>query len=130
LLVLATRLLLLSCIIFAFARPYFPEENEIEGQVETVIFLDNSYSMQAQGQRGSLLERSKQEILEHLPEEHNITLITNSEIYPQVSRQDIQEVDFSPLPLDLNSVFLRAGSTFSSDRNNQKKLLLLYKISY
>src|SRR5690606_31214452 len=43
LLVLATRLLLLSCIIFAFARPYFPEENEIEGQVETVIFLDNSY---------------------------------------------------------------------------------------
>src|SRR5690606_5754343 len=54
---------------------------------------------------------------------------TKSEIYPQVSRQDIQEVEFSPLPLDLNSILLRAGSAFSSDRNNEKKLLLLSNFS-
>src|SRR5690606_38969956 len=98
LLVLTSRLLLLSCIIIAFSRQHVPKDNEITGQAETVIYLDNSYSMQAQGQRGNLLERSKQELLEQLPEEHNITLLTNNEIFTQVSRQDIQEIDFSPLP--------------------------------
>src|SRR5690606_3163493 len=122
---LTSRLLFLTCIIFAFARPYFPDENNIQGEIETVIYLDNSYSMQAQGQRGSLLERSKQELLEQLPEEHNITLLTNNEVYTGVSRQDIQEINFSPIPPDLNSIFLSAGSTFSSDSGTQKKLLLL-----
>ncbi len=125
LLVLITRLLILSFIIFAFSRPYFPEENEITGTPETVIYLDNSYSMQAEGQRGSLLERSKQELLEQFPEEGSFTLITNSEEYKEASRQDIQEVELSPLPVDLNSVFLKAGSLFSGDENSQKKLLLI-----
>lgn len=120
LLVLTTRLLLLACIILAFSRPYFPEENEITGQAETVIFLDNSYSMQAQGQRGSLLDRSKQELLEQLPEEHNITLITNSEVYPQVSRQEIQEIEYSAMPADLAGVLLRAGSSFSTGEQTEK----------
>ncbi|HSP39898.1 MAG TPA: BatA domain-containing protein, partial [Gillisia sp.] len=125
LLVLTTRLLLLSCIIFAFSRPYFPEENEISGALETVIYLDNSYSMQAEGQRGNLLERSKQELLEHFPENHNITLITNSEEYREVTSQDIQEVEFSPLPVDLNTIFLKAGSNFSGDRTAQKQFLFI-----
>ena len=124
-LVLTTRLLLLSCIIFAFSRPYFPEENEISGALETVIYLDNSYSMQAEGQRGNLLERSKQELLEHFPENHNITLITNSEEYREVTSQDIQEVEFSPLPVDLNTIFLKAGSNFSGDRTAQKQFLFI-----
>ena len=125
LLVLTTRLLLLACIILAFSRPYFPEENEITGQAEIIVFLDNSYSMQAQGQRGSLLDRSKQELLEQLPEEHNITLITNSEVYPQVSRQEIQEIEYSAMPADLAGVLLRAGSSFSTAEQTEKKLLLL-----
>lgn len=125
LLVLTTRLLLLACIILAFSRPYFPEENEITGQAEIIVFLDNSYSMQAQGQRGSLLDRSKQELLEQLPEEQNITLITNSEVYPQVSRQEIQEIEYSAMPADLAGVLLRAGSSFSTGEQTEKKLLLL-----
>lgn len=124
LLVLACRVLLLSCIILAFSRPYFPEANEITGQAETVIYLDNSYSMQARGQRGNLLDRSKQELLEQLPEGHNITLLTNNEIYTRVSRQDIQEIDFSPLTQDLNSIFLRARNTFSLAEIPKKMLLL------
>jgi hypothetical protein len=125
LLVLTSRLLLLSCIILAFSRPYFPSENETRGPVETVIYLDNSYSMQAEGPRGNLLERSKQELLEQLPEGHEITLITNSDIYRDVSRQDIQEIGPSPLPVDYNTVFLKARSIFSETRATQKKLLLI-----
>lgn len=125
LLILTTRLLLLSCIILAFSRPYFPEENDTGGSPETIIYLDNSYSMEAEGQRGNLLERSKQELLEQFPENHNITLITNSEEYREVTRKDIQEVKSSPLPVDLNSVFLKAGTYFSGDRTARKKLLLV-----
>ena len=125
LLVLTTRLLLLSCIILAFSRPYFPQENEITGTVETVIYLDNSYSMQAEGQQGNLLERSKQELLQQFPEDQNITLLTNSEEYREVTRQDIQDVQFSPLPVNLKTVLLRAGKNFSGDKTTQKKLLFI-----
>lgn len=125
LLVLTTRLLLLTCIIFAFCRPYVPGENENPATLETIIYLDNSYSMQAEGSRGSLLERSKQELLEQFPEQHNISLITNSGEYRDVSRKDIQAVVHSPVPVDLSTVYLRAENNFSQDGTAQKRLLLI-----
>lgn len=124
-LVLATRLLLLSCIIFAFARPYFPQEREIEENVETIIYLDNSYSMQASGQRGKLLERSVQELLENLPEDKNFTLITNNDQFAEVSRGELQDITYSPGNIDFNSVLLKAKSRFSTDTAYGKKILLI-----
>ncbi len=124
-LVLSTRLLLLSCIIFAFSRPHFSEKVENTGNFETVIYLDNSYSMQAEGQRGNLLERSKQELLEQFPDNNNITLVTNTEEFREVTRQDIQEISPTALPVDLNTVFLKANNYFSDEKNAQNKLLLI-----
>ena len=63
-LILSTRLLALACIILAFAQPYIPSEKSDSSPIETVIYLDNSYSMQALGKKGRLLERSIQELLE------------------------------------------------------------------
>jgi hypothetical protein len=124
-LVLATRLLLLSFIIFAFSRPYlFKDQEDIES-VETVIYLDNSYSMQATGQRGRLLERSIQELLENLPEDKNFTLITNNDQFAEVSRGELQDISYSPATIDFNSVLLKAKSRFSTDTSSGKKLLLI-----
>ncbi len=124
-LVLATRLLLLACIIFAFARPYFPGEQIDPDTVETVIYLDNSYSMEAAGPRGRLLDRSVQELLEQLPEERNFTLITNNDLFENASKQDIQKIEYTATPLDFNSVLLNAKSSFSKDTWTTKNLLLL-----
>lgn len=124
-LVLATRLLLLTCIILAFAGPFFPSEKNNTREIETLIYLDNSYSMQAMGQRGRLLERIIQELLEQLPEDHTISLITNNEELFEVSRQDLQEIDYSPTPEDLNTVLLKAENIFSADSLSNRKLLLI-----
>lgn len=124
-LVLATRLLLLSCVIFAFARPYFPSENSGSNKIETIIYLDNSYSMQATGERGRLLERNIQDLLGQLPEDRFFTLITNNDEISGVTRGDLQEITYSASLANLNTIFLRAQNKFSNDSASARKLLLI-----
>lgn len=124
-LVLATRLLLLASIILAFSRPYFPDALEETGEVDTFIYLDNSYSMQATGQRGRLLERSVQELLENLPADKSFNLMTNDETFPDVTRADLQEISYSAQDLDFRTVLMRAENFFSNRLPSNKKLLLI-----
>ncbi|MFO7719588.1 MAG: BatA domain-containing protein [Gillisia sp.] len=124
-LVLATRLFLLASIIFAFAQPFFPDETIESGAIETVIYLDNSYSMQAHGQQGRLFDRSIQELLENLPEDQKFALFTNTEEFPNVTRQDLQQLEYAAVQQDYQTIALKAESFFSRDTTSQKKLLLI-----
>ena len=65
-LTLLTRMLLLACIVFAFAQPYFSNSDSFNTKSETVIFLDNSFSMQAKGSNGTLLNKAIQDIIESI----------------------------------------------------------------
>jgi len=60
-LILAARLLALTFLVLAFARPYLSKNNSANaGAQRTVsIFLDNSYSMQTLNREGSLLDEAK-----------------------------------------------------------------------
>ncbi len=51
LLILLTRLLLFTSLIIAFSQPYLPGKNNRNNH-KTFIYLDNSYSMQAKGEKG------------------------------------------------------------------------------
>ncbi|MCJ7757135.1 MAG: BatA domain-containing protein, partial [Gillisia sp.] len=124
-LVLATRLLILTSIIFAFAQPYFPSGDPEEDNIETVIYLDNSYSMQATGQRGRLLERSIQDLLENLPDDLDFTLFTNTDEYKSAGKSDLQKIGYSVSQLNFETVLLKAKNTFSNDPTSRKKLLLI-----
>ncbi len=124
-LILATRLLLLASIIFAFSQPFFPDGTIESGKIETIIYLDNSYSMQANGQRGRLFDRSIQELLENLPDDQRFTLITNTEEFPDLTRQDLQELQYTATQQDFKTILLKAESLFSRDTSAQKKLLLI-----
>src|SRR5690606_19429800 len=62
-LTLLTRLLLLACIILAFAQPYQAHQNSFSTTIETVIYLDNSFSMQAKGNNGTLLNEAIQDLI-------------------------------------------------------------------
>ena len=107
-LILATRLLILTSIIFAFAQPYFPSETPETENTETVIYLDNSYSMQATGQRGRLLERSIQELLENLPDDRDFNLFTNTEEFKRAGKSELQKIGYSASQLDFETVLLKA----------------------
>lgn len=61
-LVLITRLLLLACLVFAFTQPFTTNSDTFNAKNETVIYLDNSFSMEAKGNNGSLLNEAIQDV--------------------------------------------------------------------
>ncbi len=64
--VLFARLLALACLVLAFAQPYFPSalQSKAEANRKISVYVDNSYSMDAQGKNGALLEEAKQKARE------------------------------------------------------------------
>ncbi len=106
-LLLATRLLLLAFLILAFAQPYFAAKDSKNSNNSMYIVLDNSYSMQAKGQKGSLLPRAVEDLLEHIPENQTFSLMTNSETFWNTDvksiRKELQHLNYSPLPFQLES---------------------------
>jgi hypothetical protein len=101
-LLLATRLLLLACLIVAFAQPYFKAKDDERKGNEMVILLDNSFSMQAKGSKGELLKRAVQDILENTPENQQFSLITNTNAWWDTDvksiQKDLQNLKYSDVP--------------------------------
>ena len=113
-LLLASRLLLLTTIIIAFAQPFFKAKDSKNSSNEMYIVLDNSFSMQAKGQKGELLKRVVQELLEHTPENQTFSLITNSETFWNTDikslRTELQNLKYSALPFQLESAMAKIKS--------------------
>ncbi|MGD9994179.1 MAG: BatA domain-containing protein [Salinivirgaceae bacterium] len=83
LLLLLLRLFMLAALVLLFARPYIPAANQVNsGQNPLVaLYIDNSFSMEAEGSQGVLLEEAKVkslEIIESFPQQTRFLLITNN----------------------------------------------------
>ena len=61
LLVLACRILAITFIVLAFARPFIPSANSTTHAARKIIsvYIDNSYSMESVGMNGQLLDEAK-----------------------------------------------------------------------
>jgi len=66
LLILASRLLAVFFLVFAFSQPFIPAENAIvkEGTKAVSIYIDNSFSMATIGKNGTLLDEAKKDALD------------------------------------------------------------------
>ena len=66
LLVLLARILAIICLVFAFSQPFIPAKNKLSSnKKETIaLYIDNSFSMNAEGVNGNLLEEAKNKALE------------------------------------------------------------------
>ncbi len=113
-LLLFTRLLLLSCIIIAFAQPFFNAKDKKNSSNEMYIVLDNSFSMQAKGKKGELLKRAVQELLENTPEKQSFSLLTNSETFWNTDiksiQKELQNIKYSATPFQLESAMAKIKS--------------------
>lgn len=120
-LLLATRLLLLTCIIIGFAQPFFKAKDSKNSSNEMYIVLDNSFSMQGKGQKGELLKRAIQELLEHTPDKQSFSLITNSETHWNTNiksiKSTLQNLKYSALPFQIET----AMSKIKSRKTNVNK---------
>ncbi len=119
-LLLATRLLLLASLIFAFAQPFFKAKDSQNTNNELFVILDNSYSMQAKGQKGELLKRAVQDLLEFAPKNSNFSLITNNENYWNTNinaiEKDLQKINYSAIPFSLETALtkIKSRKTFAN----------------
>src|SRR5690606_23313027 len=128
-LILATRLLLLAAIILAFAQPFTAKTDAFKTEKETVVYLDNSFSMQAKGNQGELLKRAVQDIIGNVPENQNIALFTNDNTFRNTSikalKNDMLQLDYSAKPMTTNAVLLKAKTLFSKNSDTQKDLIFI-----
>ncbi len=126
-LVLCTRLLAMSAFILAFAQPYIPQTDSATLERETVVFLDNSFSMQAKGSKGTLLNQAVQELLEN--QESDFMLVTYSGTYPQINvtrdQNTLLGITFSPTTLTAEELALKISNSFSDRPDTVKELLFI-----
>lgn len=126
-LILATRLLALTALILAFAQPFIPNSENATRKRETVIFMDNSYSMQAKGDKGPLLTEAIQDLIEN--SRGNFTLVTNDEVYKNLSIAADQNmllgINYSSQELDASALNLKINNAFSDDPSLLKELIVV-----
>jgi len=126
-LVLLTRLFALACIILAFTQPYTTTKTDATTQSETVIYIDNSLSLQAKGAQGEMLKTATQQLFKNsnLPEE--LSWFTNNSSSQKTTTADfknaILDLNYSSNSLSMQEVLLKAESLFSKDQNILKNLV-------
>ncbi|MBD3636650.1 MAG: BatA domain-containing protein [Crocinitomicaceae bacterium] len=114
LLVLAARILTIICLVTAFAQPFIPLDESQNTENVTSIYIDNSYSMQAQGKDGNLLNEAKNraiDLVRSLDQNEKINLVTtdllsvHQRFYSKSDVVDmIKEIDFSAKSTPLKTV--------------------------
>jgi len=127
-LLLATRLLLFAFLIMAFAQPYFAKSTAFVTK-DTVIYLDNSFSMQAKKESVTLLESAVQDLLKSAPNDKNIHLFTNNANFDKTTLKDIRNnllsLPFSANQLTFPEIQLKAQSLYNNDENTVKNLIVI-----
>jgi len=139
LLILLCRLLAVTFLVLAFAQPLIPAgKNAIVGGVKHVsIYIDNSFSMDAIGKNGSLVETAKRkarEIANAYQPADKFQLLTNDfEARHQriVNREEflemVDDVRSGSSVRSLSEVITRQKDAMLSIAGNEK--ILLYEIS-
>ena len=132
-LILCTRMLLFSAILFAFSQPYLSKKNTSKKQ-HTFIYLDNSLSTSAKGKKGNLLQVSAQEIIENASIEDSYSLQTNDKFHKEITyselKKELKKVKSVSTNLDLASILLKINSSYNNKSNTLYKYILISDFQY
>ena len=135
-LILLFRLLAFSGLIFAFAQPFIPIGEKVnQGRNAVSIYLDNSFSMDANTTSLSLLEVGKQkarEVMEAFDESDRFQIITNdlegrhSRLVDRTTADLwIDEIQPTSVVPGLDRIVSRQLETLKSEPGNNEQLFLI-----
>lgn len=128
-LTLLARLLALAGLIIAFAQPFLASEEIVGKKSETAIYLDNSFSMQAKGSKGPLLQRAIQELLSVLPEDETISIFTNTKTFKDVSKKDIQndllQLEYTSNQIPYSAAYLKGKQLIGNAPETIKRIIMV-----
>jgi len=142
LLILLMRILVIAALVLAFAQPVIPvkiQSNTVNNSVEDMvcIYVDNSFSMDAESKYGKLMEVAKSRattIVSSYNSSMKFCLITNDFearhnqwINKEQMTEYISEIKTSPVSMNLNDIYSRALEQFrnSGISNVRKNLFVL-----
>ena len=137
-LLLATRLLAIASLVIAFAQPYIPAPTQsapVTDQHAVAIYLDNSFSMNAEGPSGKILETARNKAREIVagygPSDQFLLLTNDADPRHQrmVSRDQflemLDEVTSSPRVQPLSRIIKQLQDLLSESGLASKNLFLL-----
>lgn len=128
-LVLFLRLLAVAAIVIAFAEPFKASTTALNSAKETTLYIDNSFSMQANGPKGPLLNSALQELLTKIPPKATINWFTNTSSKKGASVQEVKKdflkLGYTQKQLSAKQVLLKADGFFSKDETSDKRLIYI-----
>lgn len=126
---LACRILCVTSIIFAFSQPYLSKNKVVFKPKETIIYLDNSLSMQSKSINSPLIKEYINDLVEILPDEQRISLFTNDKEFKNIEVKYLKEViktlPYSTNQLEYNSIKLKANDLLSKNNQTEKELIIM-----
>ncbi len=137
LLVLSMRLLALTMLVLAFAQPFISRKGEKikRGPRAVSIYLDNSFSMQAESSDAALLELGRKrarQIMEAYGEEDRFQLLTNDLNERQhylLEKEEalnlLEEITYSPVTRSLSQILELQRSVLHKADDFQKESYLI-----
>jgi len=132
LLILASRILAVCFLVFAFAQPFIPAKNAIvkEGTKAVSIYIDNSFSMSAIGKNGTLLDEAKKDALDIIKAfgpTDKFQLLTNDFlgkhqhwVNKKVFNEMLEEVKIGPAVRKIDEIVTRQKDLLASANENVK----------
>ncbi len=129
--ILLLRLIALSAIILAFAQPFFPPEGATADENDTIaghaisIYVDNSFSMQAIGEDGQLLQSAKNKaavVVEQFEATDRFQIVTNEfsgrdQIFltQEQAMERLAEIKTSPVVRPVEAIMKRMGAQLEKE---------------
>ena len=135
-LILAMRILAISCLVFAFAQPFIPGKvKTIQGEKAISIYIDNSFSMESTNKKGTLLENSKTlatEIVNTFNASDKFQLLTNDFegkhqrfISKEEFVEQLNDVKISSATKSISDVIKRQQDFLQNSSAKNKRIFLL-----
>ncbi|WP_124981455.1 BatA domain-containing protein [Nonlabens xiamenensis] len=125
---LLARMLAISCLVLAFAQPYWPGSDTATSEKETLIYLDNSYSMQAKGAKSTLYNTAVTDLLRFLSPDKVFSLFTNDQVFTATNKQQLSNAllnsGFTGSALTPEQIQLKAQSLFNNDAAVKELILI------
>lgn len=143
-LILLLRMLAIAMLVIAFANPYIAQREQPASSGEFVsVYLDNSFSMQAQTSGGVLLDEAKSKaraLADAYDRSTKFQLVTNELLGKQqrwLTREQfktaIDKVEFAPEFRQLSEVIHRQHQLIKADNNKNATVYFIsdfQKVSY
>lgn len=129
-LILIARILTISMLVLAFAGPFIPNKIGINSSPNEInaIYVDNSFSMEAEGTKGQVFEQAKQiakQIALNSPAGVEYLIITNDMLpeYQNLTGRDafikyIDQTNISSRSIVLNDIVLKANTLIPINRKS------------